>query len=98
VPDRAGAGYGEIRLLGARAAWAQGNAGNITLPVNIVVTDAKREKIAGDSTDVGVAVAVDNPIGYFSAVRTVTFDIPEGTRPGEFELFVGFDQNAQGAG
>jgi len=28
----------------------------------------------------------------------VTFDIPEGTRPGEFEVFVGFDQNAQGAG
>jgi hypothetical protein len=31
-------------------------------------------------------------------VRSVTFDIPEGTRPGEFEVFVGFDQNAKGAG
>ena len=30
--------------------------------------------------------------------KTVTFDIPEGTRPGEFEVFVGFDQGAQGAG
>ena len=50
-------------------------------------------------SDSGTAtVAVDNPIAYFSTVRTITFDIPEGTRPGEFEVFVGFDQNAQGAG
>jgi hypothetical protein len=80
-------------LLGPR-----GQAGNVTLPVNIVVTDSKREKITTDSMSVAVAVAVDNPIGYFSTVRTVTFNIPEGTRPGEFELFVGFDQGTQGAG
>ena len=86
-------GFSGRVLLGPR-----GKPGNVTLPINVVVTDSKREKIAGDSMNVGVAVAVDNPIGYFSAVRTVTFDIPEGTRPGEFELFVGFDQNAQGAG
>ena len=86
-------GFSGRVLLGPR-----GTAGNVTLPVNVVVTDSKREKITGDSMSVAVAVAVDNPIGYFSAVRTVTFDIPEGTRPGEFELFVGFDQGAQGAG
>jgi hypothetical protein len=86
-------GFSGRVLLGPR-----GNAGNITLPVNVVVTDSKREKITSDSMNVAVAVAVDNPIGYFSTVRTVTFDIPEGSRPGEFELFVGFDQNAQGAG
>ncbi len=80
-------------LLGPR-----GKGGNVTLPVNIVVTDSKREKIASDSMSVAVDVAVDNPIGYFSAVRSVTFDIPEGSRPGEFEVFVGFDQSAQGAG
>ena len=86
-------GFSGRVLLGPR-----GRAGNITLPVNIVVTDSKREKVTNDAMSVGVAVAVDNPIGYFSAVRSVTFDIPEGTRPGEFEVFVGFDQNAQGAG
>jgi len=86
-------GFSGRVLLGPR-----GNAGNVTLPVNVVVTDSKREKIASDSMNVAVAVAVDKPIGYFSTVRTVTFDIPEGSRPGEFELFVGFDQNAQGAG
>jgi hypothetical protein len=86
-------GFSGRVLLGPR-----GKPGSVTLPVNVVVTDSKREKIAGDSMSVGVAVAVDNPIGYFSAVRSVTFDIPEGTRPGEFEVFVGFDQNAKGAG
>jgi hypothetical protein len=86
-------GFSGRVLLGPR-----GQAGNVTLPVNIVVTDSKREKITTDSMSVAVAVAVDNPIGYFSTVRTVTFNIPEGTRPGEFELFVGFDQGTQGAG
>jgi len=86
-------GFSGRVLLGPR-----GQAGNITLPVNVVVTDAKRDRIATDRLNVAAAVAVDNPIGYFSAVRTVTFEIPEGTRPGEFEVFVGFEQNAQGAG
>lgn len=70
----------------------------MTLPVNVIVTDSKREKIISDLMKVDVAVADDKPIGYFSAVRSVTFKIPEGTRPGEFELFVGFQQNAPGAG
>jgi len=86
-------GFSGRVLLGPR-----GKGGNITLPINVVVTDSKREKITSDTMNVAVAVAVDNPIGYFSTVRSVTFDIPEGSRPGEFELFVGFDQSAKGAG
>ena len=83
---------------GACCSGPAARPGNITLPVNIVVTDSKREKMTTDKMTVAVPVAVDNPIGYFSAVRSVTFDVPEGTRPGEFEVFVGFDQGAQGAG
>ncbi|WP_245281979.1 hypothetical protein [Hyphomicrobium sulfonivorans] len=86
-------GFSGRVLLGPR-----GHAGNVRLPINVVVTDAKRARISGDSVSVDASVAVDNPIGYFSTVRSVTFDIPEGTRPGEYEVFVGFDQNAQGAG
>ncbi len=86
-------GFSGRVLLGPR-----GRAGNIVLPVNILVTDSKREKVTTDKMTVAVSVAVDNPIGYFSAVRSVTFDVPEGSRPGEFEVFVGFDQSAQGAG
>jgi hypothetical protein len=86
-------GFSGRVLLGPR-----GKAGNITLPVNIMVTDSKRERITSDTMSIAATVAIDNPIGYFSTVRTVTFDIPEGSRPGEFEVFVGFDQNSQGAG
>ena len=86
-------GFSGRVLLGPR-----GKPGRVTLPVNVVVTDSKREKVLSDSMKVDAAVADDKPIGYFSAVRSVTFNIPEGTRPGEFELFVGFMQNAPGAG
>ncbi len=86
-------GFSGRVLLGPR-----GHAGSVRLPVNVIVTDAKRARVTGDSVAVDATVAVDNPIAYFSTVRSITFDIPEGTRPGEFEVFVGFDQNAQGAG
>jgi hypothetical protein len=76
----------------------KGKPGNIALPLNVVVNDSKRAPVAGDKVSVDVAVAVDKPIGYFSAVRTVTFDVPEGSRAGEFELVVGFDSKAAGAG
>jgi len=86
-------GFSGRVLLGPR-----GQAGNVTLPVNVFVTDARREKIAQDTMKVDVAVAVDRPIGYFSVVRTVTFQIPEGSRPAEYEVFVGFDRNLPNAG
>ncbi len=76
----------------------KGKTGNITLPLNISVNDSKRAKIASDSLKVDVSVGTDKPIGYFSAVRTVTFAVPEGSRPGEFEVMVGFDGKAAGAG
>ena len=76
----------------------KGRAGNISMPLNVFVTDSKREKVTNEKMKVDVSVAVDKPIGYFSMVRTVTFTIPEGTRPGEFELFVGFERNVPGAG
>ncbi|MEQ1670429.1 MAG: hypothetical protein ABL893_06195 [Hyphomicrobium sp.] len=76
----------------------KGKPGNISLPLNVSVNDSKRAKVAGDSVKVDVVVEADKPIGYFSAVRSVTFAIPEGSRPGEFEVMVGFDNKSAGAG
>jgi hypothetical protein len=76
----------------------KGHTGRVTLPVNIFVTDAKRQKVATETARVSVDVAIDNPISYFSVVRSVTFPIPEGSRPGEYEVYVGFDRNVPGAG
>ncbi|WP_295556390.1 hypothetical protein [uncultured Hyphomicrobium sp.] len=86
-------GFSGRILLGPR-----GHSGPISLPINVFVTDSKRERITEDKLRVDASVAVENPIGYFSAVRTVTFNVPEGARPGEFEVYVGFDRNTPNAG
>jgi hypothetical protein len=76
----------------------KGRTGRVTLPVNVFVTDAKRAKVTTDTVKVNVDIALDNPIGYFSVVRSVTFKIPEGSRPGEYEVYVSFDRTIPGAG
>jgi hypothetical protein len=76
----------------------KGQPGPISLPVSVFVTDGQRSRIANDKMNVDVNVSVENPIGYFSAVRTVTFEVPEGSRPGEYEVFVAFDRSIPGAG
>jgi hypothetical protein len=86
-------GFSGRILLGPR-----GKSGPISLPINVFVTDSKRDRLTTDKLRVDATVAVENPIGYFSAVRTVTFDVPEGARPGEFEVYVGFDRNTPNAG
>lgn len=86
-------GFSGRVLLGPR-----GKPGAISLPVNVVVTDSKRAQVSGQAMKVDVFVEQDKPIGYFSAVQSVTFDVPEGSRPGEFEINVGFDPKAAGAG
>lgn len=76
----------------------KGKSGNVQLPVNVFVTDAKREKVANDKLRIDVPVALEKPIGYFSTVREVSFTIPEGARPGEYEVFVGFERTIPNAG
>ncbi len=72
----------------------KGRPGAIRLPVVVYVTDRDREKVRTERVFVTVSLTRDNPIGYFSAVRTVTFDIPVGTRPADYKLFVAFDRQA----
>ena len=76
----------------------KGRSGTVSLPVTVALTDAKRERVKAEVTKVETAVSVEKPIGYFSTVRAFTFDIPVGSRPGEFEIQVGFDRNVPGAG
>ncbi len=86
-------GFSGRILLGPR-----GRPGSISLPVNVAVLDPKRARIAGDKSSIESTVSLDKPIGYFSQVRTVTFDVPEGARAGDIDLFVGFEPTAPGAG
>lgn len=86
-------GFSGRLLLGPK-----GQPGNVTLPITVSVNDGKRTRIASDSVKLDVNVGIDKPISYFSTVRTVTFPIAEGTRPGEYQLVVGFDGRAPSSG
>jgi hypothetical protein len=70
----------------------KGSPGPVSLPVSVFVTDANREKIQTEPVPVHTEISVEKPIGYFSAVRTVSFTIPEGARPADYKLFVAFDK------
>ena len=76
----------------------KGRSGLVALPVKVAITDAKREPVRAENMKIETTVSLDKPIGYFSAVRTVTFELPVGSRPGEFEINVSFDRNLPGAG
>lgn len=76
----------------------KGKSGRVTLPLTVFVTDAKREKLLNDKVKVDVDITLDRPIGYFSMVRSVSIPMPEGSRPAEFEVYVGFDKTTPGAG
>lgn len=76
----------------------KGRAGQIALPVKVALTDAKREAVRAENLRVETLVSLEKPIGYFSAVRTVSFELPLGSRPGEFEINVSFERNIPGAG
>jgi len=70
----------------------KGAPGPVTLPVSVFVTDANREKIQTEPVPVQTEITTEKPIGYFSAVRTVSFPIPEGARPADYKLYVAFDK------
>jgi len=86
-------GFSGRVLLGPR-----GKSGRVTLPLNVFVTDAKREKILNERVMIDVDVVLDRPIGYFSVVKSLSFPLPEGSRPAEYEVYVAFDRTAPGAG
>lgn len=69
-----------------------GKSTRVTLPVKVFVHDADRQRLSSEDMTIAVDISVESPISYFSQVRTVTFAIPQGTRPGEFEVLVGFDR------
>lgn len=69
----------------------KGQPGTIAFPLTVFVTDEKRTRITSVKLTVSAPVSIEKPIGYFSAVDTLSFNIPEGSRAGEYELSVAFD-------
>jgi len=86
-------GFSGRVLLGPR-----GKPGTYVLPISVFVTDFKREKVQTQQHRISVTIPDTKPIGYFSKVESVTFDVPQGVRPDDFQLFVGFDRQPQKSG
>ena len=76
----------------------KGKAGRISLPVNVFVTDASQTKILSDKFKISAEVPTERPYGYFSAVRHLTLQLPQGTPLQDYKLYVAFDRSQPGAG
>ncbi|HYB05710.1 MAG TPA: hypothetical protein VED02_03115 [Methyloceanibacter sp.] len=76
----------------------KGSPGQVTLPINIKVADADRKVLANDKASVSTIVPSDNPVGYFSMVKEITFPISMGSRPEDYKVFVAFERTQPGAG
>lgn len=75
----------------------KGATGPKTLPAIIHVTDKDRNKIKSETVNVTVSMSPNQPIGYFSYVRRISFAMPPGSRPSDFKLFIAFDKKVPGA-
>jgi hypothetical protein len=90
MPDLWRPGDGQIRLCRARAAWAKGRAR--------AGDDADRKVLANDKANVSTIIPTENPVGYFSMVKEITFPISMGMRPEDYKVFVAFERTQAGAG
>lgn len=86
-------GFAGRVLLGPR-----GRPGQVQMPMKIHVTDHTRKVISTQDVALNVTIPADNPVGYFSAVRELSFALPPGVPPGDFKLFIAFDRGAPGSG
>ncbi len=86
-------GFAGRVLLGPR-----GRAGQMKMPMKIHVTDHNRKIVSTQDVGLSVSIPEGNPVGYFSAVREVSFALPPGVPPSDFRLFIAFDRSGPGSG
>lgn len=86
-------GFAGRVLLGPR-----GRPGQVKMPVKVHLTDVNRNIVSTQDFAIDVTIPNDNPVGYFSAVRDVSFALAPGVTPGDYQLFIAFDRSAPGSG
>jgi hypothetical protein len=94
-PDHVVVKYG---VAGRVLLGPKGHPGLVTLPVSIKVADADHKVLAKDAAKVSTTIPQENPVGYFSVVKEISFPITMGTRPEDYKVFVAFDRIQPGAG
>ncbi len=75
-----------------------GRSGEIHMPIKIHITNRTRNIIFTEKISLAVTIPDDNPVGYFSTVREISFTLAPGVPPGDYKLFIAFDRSASGAG
>ncbi|MEC9369067.1 MAG: hypothetical protein VX871_10300 [Pseudomonadota bacterium] len=94
-PDRVEVKYG---IAGKVLLGPRGQPGVVTLPIVVYVTDRQRNIISTQPHKVTVTITDGDPVGYFSIVKDVTVAVPVGAVPGDYVVYVAFDQSASGRG
>ncbi len=85
-------GFAGRVLMGPR-----GEDGLVDVPVNLYLTRADGSRIRSERLTVEVELRRENPVDYFSVVRTISFEAEPGTAPSSYKLFVAFDREIPGA-
>jgi len=73
----------------------KGRPGQVTMPYYVKVANAERQILANDGGSISTTVPADNPVGYFSMVKEISFPVSMGTRPQDYKVFVALG-NRQG--
>jgi hypothetical protein len=68
------------------------------MPISIKVSDPDRKVLTNDKASVSTIIPTENPVGYFSMVKEITFPMTMGTRPEDYKVFVAFERTQAGAG
>lgn len=85
-------GFAGRVLMGPR-----GEDGSVDLPVNLHLARADGTKVRTQDMDVSVELQRENPVDYFSVVRTISFEAEPGTAPSSYQLFIAFDRDTPNA-
>ncbi|MFP4538326.1 MAG: hypothetical protein ACLFPA_08485 [Dichotomicrobium sp.] len=85
-------GFAGRVLMGPR-----GEDGPVKLPVKLYLAKADGTKIRTRGMDVSVELHRENPVDYFSVVRTISFEAEPGTAPSSYQLFIAFDRDTANA-
>ena len=76
----------------------KGKPGQVTMPISIKVADADCKVLANHQASVSTIIPTENPVGYFSMVKEITFPMTMGMRPEDYKVFVAFERTQAGPG
>jgi len=68
----------------------KGKPGPVRLPLSVKVADANHRVLARDAMQVSTVIQQQNPVGYFSVVKEISFQVAVGTRVQDYKVFVAF--------